>query len=160
MKSVAISLALTTSLATLLPPLYAAEQHVTVVGAEFWAVPRHADQLLVQTPLKVAAQQLWVEPDAYLVLNHPSSEVGELWGLELQAWLVSLGIASDRIELRGGYEGDDGVAIIVVSSAVADEQGASVTAPMDVETVESESIGSGDVTVTPPPAVQRAVESQ
>ena len=126
-----------------------------VVGAEFWAMPRHADQLLVQMPLKVAAQQLWVEPEAYLVLHYPNTESGEVWGLELQAWLVSLGISSDRVELRAGYERDDGVAVIVVASDVAESE----TAPSDEELVESNS-SAGDIVEVIPNAVQDEVELQ
>ena len=135
--------------------LHAAEQRVMVVGAEFWAMPRHADQLLVQMPLKVAAQQLWVEPEAYLVLHYPNTESGEVWGLELQAWLVSLGISSDRVELRAGYERDDGVAVIVVASDVAESE----TAPSDEELVESNS-SAGDIVEVIPNAVQDEVELQ
>lgn len=99
---------------------HAAEQAVMVVGAEFWATPRHAEQVLAQTPLKAAVQQLQRESDASLVLHYPAGESGELWGLELQAWLVSLGVVSDRIALRAGYEGDEGVAVIMVAPDVAE----------------------------------------
>ncbi len=155
MKSVTLLLPLMLISGWFLSPLHAAEQRIMVVGAEFWAMPRHADQLLTQTPLKVAAQQLWVEPDAYLVLHYPDTESGEVWGLELQAWLVSLGISSDRVELRAGYERDDGVAVIVVASAVAEGD----TALSDEQTVEQNSSVGGAVEVMPD-VVQDEVELQ
>jgi len=117
---------------------HADEQPVTVVGAEFWSMPRHAMQVLELAPLKAAVQQLQREADASLVLHYPSSESGELWGLELQAWLVSLGITSDRIGLRAGYEGDDGVAVILVTPDAAEPP--SVVPNEDENAVEKQSV--------------------
>lgn len=139
------------------PAAYAAEQTVMVIGAEFWATPRHAEQVLAQAPLKAAVQQLWVEPDASLVLHYPAGESGELWGLELQAWLVSLGVASDRVALRAGYEGDDGVAVIMVTPDVSEPE-------MKPEMNDKESIQENSSTepaaVTEPAPVKDEMESQ
>ena len=115
MKSIATLLSLILSSIWVSLPAHAGEQTVTVVGAEYWAMPRHGEQLLAMAPLRAAVQQLLQQPDAYLVINYPKSESGELWGLEFQAWLVSLGVVSDRVELRAGYKGDDGIAVIMVT---------------------------------------------
>ena len=152
MKSIAAVLSLVFSSLWLQPPAQAAEQVVALVEAEFWSVPRHAEQLLAQAPLKAAVQQLWLEPDAALVLHYPEGESGELWGLELQAWLVALGVVSDRVVLRPGYGGGDGVAVILVTADVA----GSVVEEQSIQ--ENSSVDAAPV-VAPAP-VQDEVESQ
>ncbi|MFC1748365.1 hypothetical protein ACFL2V_06115 [Pseudomonadota bacterium] len=107
---VILSLLLLTSIAQ------AAEQQVAVLDAEFWVSPRHGEVILKHQEIANAVRQLIADPEAYLVLHHPESEFGELWGGELQAWLVALGVVSDRLELRSGYEGGEGIALIVVSN--------------------------------------------
>lgn len=168
MKSIAIVFSLILSSLWVSPPARAAEQTVAVVGAEFWAMPRHAEQLLALAPLTAAVQQLMQEPEAYLVLNYPASEFGELWGLEFQAWLVSLGIVSDRVELRAGYEGADGIAVILVMPAATEalsfppplsiEQGVDEGAPGEQTVKENSSVEGAAATVVAP--VEDEVESQ
>ncbi len=158
MKSIVIFFSLMVSAAWFLPPLQAAEQPVAVIGAEFWSMPRHADQLLAQTPLQAAVQQLWVEPESYLILHYPNGESGEVWGLELQAWLVSLGVTSDRIELRAGYERDDAVAVIMVAPDVEVEPEAEID-QIEAQTIEQNSSETGSAAVMPA-AVQDEVELQ
>ncbi len=99
----------------LTPIVHATERQIAVVGAEFWVSPRNGEVVLNDEPIASAVRLLITDPEAYLVLHHPDSEFGELWGLELQAWLVSLGVVSDRLELRAGLE-EDGVALILVTS--------------------------------------------
>lgn len=123
-----------------------------LVGAEFWSVPRHAEQLLAQAPLKAAVQQLWLEPDTTLVLHYHDGESGELWGRELQAWLVSLGVVSERVALRAGYEGDDGVAVIMVTAD-------GVESVVEQQTIQENS-STEPAVVTAPVPVQDEVESQ
>lgn len=146
MKSIAAFTPLLLSLAWVHSPLQAAERPVMLLGAEFWATPRHGVQLL-QPPLRMAVEQLRAEPDAYLIVHHGDDESGQLWGRELQSWLISLGIVSERIELRGGYDGDAGVALrLFMPDGVAPAQqgaqgsdmsggagGGSADAPLPVE---------------------------
>ncbi len=99
----------------LTPIVQAAERPVAVVGAEFWVSPRSGEAVLSNSGISEAVKLLMEDPEAYLVLHHPQSEFGELWGQELQAWLVSLGIVSDRLELRAGFE-NEGVELVVVST--------------------------------------------
>ena len=97
---------------------FAAERFVAEVGAEFWASPRNGEAIIQYEPVVIAVNQLLVEPESYIVLRYPEGESGELWGVELQAWLVSLGLVSDRIELQSGYEGIDGVGLYIESPDV------------------------------------------
>lgn len=69
-------------------------------GAEFWFSPRHGDLIVQKPELRTIVQRLLSQPDAFLVVAYPEGESGELWGLEMQAWLIALGVSSDRIELR------------------------------------------------------------
>ena len=99
----------------LMPVSHAAEESVVVLDAEFWFMPRHADVVAEHYGVRAAVNKLIAEPEAYLALRYPNTETGELWGQELQAWLVSLGIVSDRIELQSGYEQIEGVALVVIT---------------------------------------------
>ncbi|ALP54569.1 hypothetical protein Tel_16205 [Candidatus Tenderia electrophaga] len=98
----------------LMPGAWAAQQPVAELGADFWFTPRHGDVIAARADLGAAVKQLLAEPEAYLVLRYPEGESGELWGQELQAWLVALGIASDRIELQADPERLDAVAVVLV----------------------------------------------
>lgn len=99
----------------LMPVSHAAEEPVVVLDAEFWFMPRHADVVAEHYGVRAAVNKLIAEPEAYLALRYPDNETGDLWGQELQAWLVSLGIVSDRIELQPGYEQVEGVALVVIA---------------------------------------------
>lgn len=169
MKSIAVLLSLVISSLWAPLPVQAAERNVAQLGAEFWFMPRHGEQLLAQDSLKVAVQRLSAEPEARLVLHHPATEAGELWGRELQAWLVSLGIVSDRIELRDGYEGE-GVAVILVTPDIAEPAGESVsvsesTAGASVdggvdEGVSGEQSVEGENSAEAPPGEPATVENK
>ncbi len=99
----------------LMPISYAAEESVVVLDAEFWFMPRHGDVVVTHHGVRTAVNKLIADPDTYLALRYPNNETGELWGQELQAWLVSLGVVSDRIELQSGYDQIEGVALVVIA---------------------------------------------
>ncbi len=99
----------------LVPVGYAAEESVVAFDAEFWFMPRHADVVADHNGVRTVVNRLIANPDAYLALRYPDNETGELWGQELQAWLVSLGVVSDRIELQPGYDEIEGVALVVIA---------------------------------------------
>jgi len=99
----------------LMPVSHAAEEPVVVLDAEFWFMPRHGDVVAEHYGVRATVKKLIADPEAYLVLRYPGNETGELWGQELQAWLVSLGIVSDRIELQSGFDQIEGVALVVIA---------------------------------------------
>lgn len=80
------------------PPLAAEWQ----LSAAEWARPRHADWLLQTSALTTPVTQLLANPNVRLRLRYAGGEAGVVWANELQAWLVALGIASDRIEQLPG----------------------------------------------------------
>ncbi len=118
----------------LMPVSYAAEESVVVLDAEFWFMPRHGDVVATHHGVRTAVNKLIADPDAYLALRYPDNETGELWGQELQAWLVSLGIVSDRIELQSGYDQIEGVALVVIApDKEVDESLSVIDAAVDVK---------------------------
>ncbi len=106
----------------LLPAVQAAERPVAELGAEFWFTPRHGDVIAGRADLGEAVKKLIAEPEAYLILRYPETESGELWGRELQAWLVSLGVVSDRIELQPDPARLESVGVVLVSPALEMEK--------------------------------------
>lgn len=87
---------------------------VAVVGAEVWALPRTAEVIAQNKAIAGVVRQLLDEPEQRLLLRYPEGEWGELWGMELQAWLVSLGVRSDRIILVQDYDDGEAVALSLV----------------------------------------------
>jgi len=83
------------------------------ITASQWARPRHGDWLVNQPSLAAAIKRLQQSPDAVLEIRYPGGDEGVLWAEELQAWLVALGVASDRIERVPGSGAADRVQISV-----------------------------------------------
>ena len=68
------------------------------ISAASWAQPRHGEWLLQQPGIASAVQALQQAPTSRLQLLYPGGDEGALWAEELQAWLVSMGVPSSRIE--------------------------------------------------------------
>lgn len=94
----------------LLPAIQAIGETWDITASE-WARPRHGDWLVQQPSLVAAIQKLQQSPDAVLEIRYPGGDEGVLWAEELQAWLVALGVASDRIERVPGSGAADRVQI-------------------------------------------------
>ncbi len=78
-----------------------------VITAADWARPRSGDALVAEPALAASVDALLATPDSILLIRHPGGDEGALWASELEAWLVALGIASDRIErVPGSRSGD------------------------------------------------------
>jgi len=140
----------------LMPVSYAAEESVVLLDAEFWFMPRHGDVVAEHYGVRKAVNKLIANPDAYLALRYPDNETGELWGQELQAWLVSLGVVSDRIELQSGYEQIEGVALVVVTS---DDEAAEPLMVIDAVVDEAVDANKADVVDEALPVVEAATEA-
>jgi len=89
------------------------------IGIELWMTPRDATTILHEPGISQAVKRLLDEPEAYLEVRYPTGEMGELWGQELQAWLVALGVVSDRIELLQSSEPAEGIVLAVVGASGA-----------------------------------------
>ena len=140
--------------------IQAAEEMVAELGAEFWFTPRHGDVLVAHEVVRAAVKKLIAEPEAYLLLRHPETESGELWGQELQAWLISLGLVADRMELQPAPEQLESVTLIVVSPDVEADQ-MSLIEDIDAEVKETDMMAGSDEQSASSPHMadeQRAVE--
>lgn len=151
----------------LLPGAQAAEQAVAELGPEFWFTPRHGDVIAGRADIGMAVKHLLGEPEAYLVLRYPETESGELWGQELQAWLVSLGVVSDRIELQPDAQRLESLQVVLVSPALtpaaseADvDENPEVHADPDVEAEADPEAESEAESASPPGASPEAVEQE
>ncbi len=120
-------------------------------GAEFWFSPRHGDVIAQKPALRELVQSLLTMPEAYLRVTYPEGESGELWGQEMQAWLVALGIGSDRIELQPSTELLESVTVSLATDSVSEEHADQLSADV--------SPSSDQVVATESPAeVQQADE--
>jgi len=84
------------------------------ISASEWARPRHGDWLVRQPALSAAIGQFQQDTDSRLQIHYPGGDEGVLWAEELQAWLVALGVGSDRIERVPGSGAADRIQLRVI----------------------------------------------
>lgn len=101
------------ALLLMLSPAFQAFGETWEISASEWARPRHGDWLVSQPALAAAIEQLQHSPNSHLEIRYPGGDEGVLWAEELQAWMVALGVASDRIERVPGSGAADRVQIRV-----------------------------------------------
>ncbi len=90
-----------------------AETVWTLTAAE-WARPRHGEWLVAHPALSAALDKLQQSPHNRLRLRYPGGDEGVLWAEELQAWLVALGLESERIEKLPGSGGEAAIQLEVI----------------------------------------------
>lgn len=98
-----------------------AEGPIYVLTAGQWAVPRSGERLL-RLPAVVDAVEA-LDParaGGRLRIHYPGGDEGTLWARELRAWLVALGLGSERIELVPGSSAPDRLELTVARDAGAD----------------------------------------
>ena len=93
-------------------PVYA-ETAWTLSAAE-WARPRHGEWLVAHPALSAALNKLQQSPQSVLHIRYPGGDEGVLWAEELQAWLVALGLESERIEKLPGSGGEAAIQLEVI----------------------------------------------
>ena len=101
------------ALLLLLTPAIQAFGGTWEITASEWARPRHGDWLVEQPSLAAALKQFQSTPNAHLEIRYPGGDEGVLWSEELQAWLVALGVASDRIDRVPGSGAADRIQLRV-----------------------------------------------
>lgn len=75
------------------------------LSVQLWAQPRDGDSVRRFPPLRKVVSALQQDPEARLLIRYPGGDEGNLWAHELRGWLVSLGVASRRIDMiPGGVE--------------------------------------------------------
>ena len=72
------------------------------LSAPQWAVPKTGETVRTMPVLISVMRELRVNPGSHLLVRYPGGDEGTLWAHELRGWLVSLGLASQRIELQQG----------------------------------------------------------
>lgn len=97
----------------LLSPLPAISEDSWQITALEWSRPRHGEWLVRQPALSAAIVQLQQQPQARLQIRYPGGDEGVLWAEELQAWLVALGLASNRIERIPGSSEANTISLVI-----------------------------------------------
>lgn len=104
-------------------PAWAGKAGQATLGPAFWASPRSAETVAANEPLAQLVRSLGREPEAQLRLSYPGGEWGELWGQELKAWLIALGVSADRLELAAVEGMDEGVSVELIVPAALEGSG-------------------------------------
>lgn len=97
----------------LLSPLTATSEESWQITALEWAQPRHGEWLVRQPALSAAIGKMQQQPQARLQIRHPGGDEGVLWAEELQAWLIALGLASNRIERVPGNSEANTISLVI-----------------------------------------------
>lgn len=105
------------AMSLLLAGVVAAGEPLFVTAAE-WAQPRTGATLLQHPALTQAMAEL--HDGQTLQLLYPGGDEGSLWARELQAWLVALGLSSQRIELLPGSPREDAIELRVAGVPTAE----------------------------------------
>ena len=98
----------------LFPSLVLAEQE-RLLNEDDWSRPRSArvvkDFIAIQETV-----QAWMKDTKKqrIELRYPGGEDGNLWALELQDWLIALGIPSQKIEIYPGHPRQGELALVVL----------------------------------------------
>ncbi len=92
----------------------ASAEPLYVTAAE-WAQPRNGAFITHHPALSQAIHEL--QDGQRLQLLYPGGDEGSLWASELQAWLVALGLSSQRIELLPGSGRADAIEIRIAGTA-------------------------------------------
>ncbi|MCW8919829.1 MAG: hypothetical protein OQL08_13570 [Gammaproteobacteria bacterium] len=87
---------------------------VWTLSAADWARPRHGEWLVAHPALQGALEGVQRSPRGLLQLRYPGGDEGVLWVEELQAWLVALGLESERIETLPGSGAEAAIQLVVI----------------------------------------------
>lgn len=73
-----------------------------LITAEDWSHPRNGVFVARLPAVAAAVDQMTVRPNRKLLIRYPDGEAGVRWAQELRAWLVAMGISSNRIDIAPG----------------------------------------------------------
>lgn len=104
-------------LSLIVSPAAVAADSPLILSASEWAIPRSGDSVLHMAAVSQAMRRLDAQSGSRLVIRYPGGDEGSLWANELQAWLVSLGLASKRIERIPGSGDPQRIELSVLSPA-------------------------------------------
>ncbi|MDX1488392.1 MAG: hypothetical protein R3268_09335 [Acidiferrobacterales bacterium] len=84
------------------------------IAADRWATPRSGETVAGWSELRELMAAFDRRPDTRIVIHHAPGEMGSLWAEELRSWLVSLGVPSSQIMLKGNLQRHDIVRVETV----------------------------------------------
>ncbi|KPK38188.1 MAG: hypothetical protein AMJ69_09075 [Gammaproteobacteria bacterium SG8_47] len=91
-----------------------AAESVHILTAEQWAVPRSGQAIVEMPALQDVMAEMRESDGSRLIVRYPGGDEGTLWARELHAWLVALGLGSQRIEMQPGSRQADTIEMQVV----------------------------------------------
>ncbi|RMG28615.1 MAG: hypothetical protein D6721_08045 [Gammaproteobacteria bacterium] len=91
----------------ILAPVAGAGATSLYLSLEAWDRPLTGDEVTRIPVLREAVARLDADPGLRLVIHYPGGEEGAFRALNLRAWLIALGVASERLRLVPGSGRDD-----------------------------------------------------
>lgn len=96
------------------PSLQLKSKNDYILTQQQWTMPKRAESIL-KIPALLDVMDLYLKKDNQkIMIQYPGGEGGILWGSELKAWLVSLGVSSSQITLQSGHIKSDELKLIVM----------------------------------------------
>lgn len=102
----------------IIPAVGSAATPLYVTSAQ-WAQPRNGAMVSHLPALATAMHEL--KKGQRLQLLYPGGDEGSVWAHELQAWLVALGLSSQRIELLPGSSREDAIEVRIAGSPTPEQ---------------------------------------
>ena len=91
---------------------------VALLGLAATSGANHLPILLILVLPALVAAMRQLQKGQHLQLLYPGGDAGSLWAHELRAWLVALGLSSQRIELLPGSRREDAIEVRVAGLPV------------------------------------------
>lgn len=86
---------------------------IFTLSADEWAQPRSGAVITKFTAVRSAINYWEKGIDSAILIRYPGEDSGEIWATELRAWMISLGIPSDYLQLMPGSQAADEIKLIV-----------------------------------------------
>jgi hypothetical protein len=86
---------------------------IFTLSADEWAQPRSGAVITKFTAVRSAINYWEKGIDSAILIRYPGEDSGEIWATELRAWMISLGIPSDYLQLVPGSQAADEIKLIV-----------------------------------------------
>lgn len=92
------------------------------VPATLWEQPRSGVIIRAQAEIRDSVEQLIADPEARLLIHFGKGDEALAQAEELRAWLVSLAVDGDRIELAADEESGAGLSLELVNTILDQEK--------------------------------------
>ncbi|NOY62686.1 MAG: hypothetical protein GXP10_05935 [Gammaproteobacteria bacterium] len=115
-----IALLIIFSFCSVFPAAHATQSQFELTIEQWWAKPRDGVTIVEMAAVANAVAAAQRNPDSPIALSYADSEEGLLWSQELRAWLVALGLTSERIEMQANLLRDD-IIMLTVQQLSVDE---------------------------------------